>query len=134
MASAKQIAWRKKFAKLYGNKKKKGAIDPNRYGSKKIKKAKSKKSKSSKSKSTTHKKTWKTNPHNPVDIRKEKMEKKYYVVRNSMGYATVHRRKDDKEIYYIPNLEEFSTSLEIDRDDDGMILFMLDSGGELKLL
>ena len=45
MASAKQIAWRKKFAKLYGNKKKKGAIDPNRYGSKKIKKAKSKKSK-----------------------------------------------------------------------------------------
>jgi len=112
MASAKQIAWRKKFAKM----------------------AKSGKFKKSKSKSTTHKKSWKTNPHNPVDIRKEKMEKKYYVVRNPMGYATVHRRKDDVEIYYIPNLEEFSTSLEIDRDDDGMILFMLDSGGELKLL
>jgi len=38
MASKAQIAWRKKFAKLYGKNKKKGAIDPNRYGSKKIKK------------------------------------------------------------------------------------------------
>ena len=119
MPSAAQIRARKAFVKKYAKKGKRG---------------KTKKAKSTKSKSTTHKKTWKTNPHNPVDIRKEKMEKKYYVERNPMGYATVHRRKDDKEIYYIPNLEEFSTSLEIDRDDDGMILFMLDSGGELKLL
>jgi len=117
MASAKQIAWRKKFARM-------------------SKAGKFKKSKKSKSKdtSTTHKKSWKSNPHNPVDIAKEKMEEKYYVERNPLGYATVHRRKDDKEIYYIGNLEEFSTSLEINRDDDGMILFMLDSGGELKLL
>ena len=129
MASAKQIAWRKKFARMSkaGKFKKKQArsktwANPKSIGAK------------SKSKSTTHKKSWKSNPHNPVDIAKEKMENKYYVERNPLGYATVHRRKDDKEIYYIGNLEEFSTSLEINRDDDGMILFMLDSGGELKLL
>ena len=63
----------------------------------------------------------------------DKLEDKYYIVRNRIGYATVHRVKDDKEMYYISNLEEFTTSSEIDEDDDGMILFTLDSSGVVSL-
>jgi len=117
MASAKQIAWRKKFARM----------------SKAGKFKKSKKAKVTKVNSTTHKKTWKSNPHNPVDIAKDKLEDKYYIEKSSLGYATVHKKKNDKEVFYIPNLHEFTEELNIDYDDNGMILFMLDSSGVVEL-
>ena len=58
MASAKQIAWRKKFARM-------------------SKAGKFKKSKKSKSKSTTHRKTLKSNPHNSAwdGLRKDYLKK-----------------------------------------------------------
>ena len=117
MASAKQIAWRKKFARM----------------SKAGKFKKSKKSKSSKSKSTTHRKTLKSNPHNPVVEDMKKLEKTYYVERNNLGYATIHRHKDGKEIFYIPNLNEFASQLDIEEDNDGHILLMLDGSGAVNL-
>ena len=63
----------------------------------------------------------------------DKLEEIYYLERSSLGYATVHRIKDDKEIFYIQNLTEFVSESGIEEDDDGMILFTLDSSGVVSL-
>jgi len=151
MASAKQLAWRKKFArmskagdfrkakksklhltkgdtvshkmikgKMWTSVTSKGAKNPKSIGAKK-------------SKSTTHRKTLKSNPHNPVVEDMKKLEKTYYVERNNLGYATIHRHKDGKEIFYIPNLNEFASELDIEEDNDGHILLMLDGSGAVNL-
>jgi len=97
--------------------------------------SKSKKAKSSKSKSTTHKKTLKLNPHNPIVEEMKKLEEKYYIKREPTGDATVRRRGDDKEIFFIPNLSEFTDPIDISSSpqNNGKILFMLDSGGLVNL-
>jgi len=118
MPSAKQIAWRKKFARM----------------SKAGKFKKSKKAKVTKVNSTTHKKTWKSNPHNPVAEEMKKLERKYEVRRGDVGDATIlNKGYVKKEYYYIPNLSEFASEIDIDPDNDGQILFMLDSSGAVKL-
>jgi len=134
MASAKQIAWRKKFARMS----KAGAFKKKQSQSKSAKNPKSIGAK--KSKSTTHRKTLKSNPHNPVVEDMKKLEKKYYIERSSMGDATVFKRAVkgqehswDKEMLFIPNLSEFASEIDIDPDNDGQVLFMLDSGGAVKL-
>ena len=136
MASAKQIAWRKKFARMSKagkfKKAKMGTKDRARQWSTGYKSIQSKKAK--KSKSTTHKKTWKTNPHNPVAEEMKKLERKYEVRRGDVGDATIlNKGYVKKEYYYIPNLSEFASEIDIDSDNDGQILFMLDSSGAVKL-
>ena len=70
----------------------------------------------------------------------DKLEKKYYIERTSIGDATVFKRAVkgqehswDKEIFYIQNLSEFVSESGIEEDDDGMILFTLDSSGVVSL-
>ena len=140
MASAKQIAWRKKFARMSkaGKFKKKSA-----YMKKGMKYFDSQKyadgtpfGKSKKAKSSSKKpKTLKLNPHNPVVVEMEKLNKRYYIARKDTGDATVIRRSDEKEIFFIPNLHAFTDPIGIESSpqNNGQILFMLDSGGVVNL-
>ena len=114
MASAKQIAWRKKFARM----------------AKAGKFKKSKKRKVKKSKSTTHRKTLKSNPHNPVLKHMENLEKAYELDR-SHGSLTIRERATGKEVMFISNPYEFAQDMDIDQDNDGAILLMLDSSGAI---
>ena len=124
MASAKQIAWRKKFARM------------SKAGAFKKKQSQSKSAKNPKSIGAKKKtKTLKLNPHNPIVEEMKKLEKKYYIKREPTGDATVRRRGDDKEIFFIPNLSEFTDPIDISSSpqNNGKILFMLDSGGLVNL-
>ena len=121
MTSAKQLKARKLFAKRV----KRGDFR------KAIAKTKKSKSKSSSKKP----KTLKLNPHNPIVEEMKKLEEKYYIKREPTGDATVRRRGDDKEIFFIPNLSEFTDPIDISSSpqNNGKILFMLDSGGLVNL-
>jgi len=120
MASAKQLKARKLFAKRVKRGDFRKAIA---------------KSKKTKTKSTTHKKTLKLNPHNPIVEEMKKLEEKYYIKREPTGDATVRRRDSDREIFFIPNLSEFTDPIDISSSpqNNGKILFMLDSGGLVNL-
>ena len=64
----------------------------------------------------------------------DELEEKYEVRRTSIGDATIlNRGYVKKEYFYIQNLNEFATEAGIDEDDDGRILFTLDSSGVVSL-
>ena len=140
MASAKQIAWRKKFARMSKRgdfrKAKKSTLHLTKGDIVSHKMIKGKMWTSVTSKGAKKKtKTLKLNPHNPIVEEMKKLEKKYYIKREPTGDATVRRRGDDKEIFFIPNLSEFTDPIDISSSpqNNGKILFMLDSGGLVNL-
>ena len=69
---------------------------------------------------------------NVIRKQADKLERKYEVRRTSLGDATILNNKG-KEYYYIQNLSEWASESGVDEDDDGMILFTLDSGGVISL-